>query len=485
MIVEKFNRSLKWISKYSNKGEGISINSRQRMSYPEVSGYYIPTLIKWGETERAVSYGNWLVSIQQKEGGWYAPGTKLFYAFDSGQILKGLFELSSFDKKFEDSLIRGCEWICGLINDDGSMNAPDYAGWAGQVPSAVILYALTPVMEAGKKYGREEFVSKTRKALKWFIDNDTTLIEFHCLSHFHAYILEALIDFGELDLARKGLAIVESVQKENGKIPGYKNVSWVCSTGMFQYALCYYKLGELEKGNKAFDYVVKLQNKSGGWYGGYGIFAKYFPWSEISWAVKYFLDALHWRLKLEFEAVSNIFSEKVNADDGRYLLIESIAKKNNLKVLDAGCGKGRYLRNLLKLNLNNQYFASDISEKVMATLPAEITKKVCGLIKIDYQDNFFDFVYTVEALEHVVHTKSALKELARVVKKNGTLVVIDKNIKQLGRLRLPAWEQWFDSSTLKKELESLGFSVKVREGIPFEGNKKNDKLFTAWICTKQ
>ena len=37
--------------------------------------------------------------------------------------------------------------------------------------------------------------------------------------------------------------------------------------------------------------LEKIQNRTGGFYGSYGKGAKYIPSAEISWAVKYFLDA--------------------------------------------------------------------------------------------------------------------------------------------------------------------------------------------------
>lgn len=41
-------------------------------------------------------------------------------------------------------------------------------------------------------------------------------------------------------------------------------MNWVCSTGLFQLALVWFRLGELERGNKAFSHACKLQNASGG-----------------------------------------------------------------------------------------------------------------------------------------------------------------------------------------------------------------------------
>ena len=43
------------------------------------------------------------------------------------------------------------------------------------------------------------------------------------------------------------------------------------------------------------DYLVTLQNPSGGFYGSYGKPAQYFAKQETGWAVKFFLDT--WLLK--------------------------------------------------------------------------------------------------------------------------------------------------------------------------------------------
>ena len=113
---------------------------------------------------------------------------------------------------------------------------------------------------------------------------------FSTLSHIFGYMMEALVDLGEVELARKGLAQASAIQKSNGAIPAYPGVDWVCSTGMAQLALAWYKLGEVELGDKAFTYLEGLQNPSGGFYGSYGLGGKYLPDAEISWAVKFFLD---------------------------------------------------------------------------------------------------------------------------------------------------------------------------------------------------
>jgi malonyl-CoA O-methyltransferase len=110
--------------------------------------------------------------------------------------------------------------------------------------------------------------------------------------------LEALVDLGQKQLALQGMNELETFQRHDGAIPAYADVDWVCSTGIFQYSVIWYKLDQPEKASRAFNYAKRLQNFSGGFFGSYGLNSTYFYNQEISWAVKYFLDALWWKNKL-------------------------------------------------------------------------------------------------------------------------------------------------------------------------------------------
>ena len=125
------------------------------------------------------------------------------------------------------------------------------------------------------------------------------LVPFNRLSHFHAYAMEALCEMGELELAAQGMADVEKCQRRDGSVPAYPDVNWICSTGIAQYAIVWYTLGKKERADRAISYLEKIQNPSGGFFGSYGKGAKYISGGEISWAVKYFLDAYLLKLRAE------------------------------------------------------------------------------------------------------------------------------------------------------------------------------------------
>jgi ubiquinone/menaquinone biosynthesis C-methylase UbiE len=101
-------------------------------------------------------------------------------------------------------------------------------------------------------------------------------------------------------------------------------------------------------------------------------------------------------------------------------------------------------------------------------------------LNLPFPDDHFDYVYCVEALEHAVHPRAALRELARVAKPGGTLLVIDKNREQLGNLEMAPWERWFDRSELtdwlRNDCDSVESEVIVDPDLPAD-------LFIVWRGT--
>lgn len=490
--LEKYRLAKQWIERYSVDNKGIAVESSQpKIIYPEVTGYYIPTLLKFGDREKAVNYGDYLLTIQNEDGSWSEPIGKIAYTFDTSQILKGLIALieNGLDKndKYKIALLKGCDWILSMQREDGSIATPDYSYWQlpydKNVPEAIHIYCLEPLGKTSKLYNLPRYKECIKKALKFYLFQEN-LTDFNTLSHFHAYIIEGLIDIGEIDRARSAMQQIELFhQKANGSIPAYSDVDFVCSTGLFQYAVCWYKLGETKLADKVFNYAINLQNKSGGWYGSYGKKANYFPEGEISWAVKYFLDAIYYGQKAKYKQCANIFSDNIDSNDGRYLVIEEELNNDNYQeVLDLGCGKGRYTKKLIEKYPNKKFYCVDLSTKVMEYIDFDVEKKEGSILNIPYLDNKFDFVFITEALEHTIDIDNAIREISRIIKPNGKVVIIDKDKKFLGKLELAQFEQWFDEQELCKLLEKNGFNSYVKTDIQYKDSKNG--LFNAWIGEK-
>ncbi len=290
-------RAMDWFKAHMVSGQGIIVHTKQPVPYPEVTGYFIPTLYQWGETELARTCTRWLLSIQLSDGAFPAPDG-VPYTFDTAQIMRGLCVALEDVPGTEAALRRACDWMLTQVDASGRLKTPSTALWSDIASDLIHTYALPPLAQAGRLLGVKEYEQAASFVLDYYKQQDG-LVPFNRLSHFHAYAMEALTEMGEMDLARQGMAEVARCQRSNGSIPAYPEVPWVCSTGMAQYAIVWYTLGDKERADRAIAYLEKIQNQSGGFFGSYGEGAKYIAGGEISWGVKYFLDA--WLLKLRSE----------------------------------------------------------------------------------------------------------------------------------------------------------------------------------------
>lgn len=286
-----------WFKRHLVDGQGIIVHTRQPVAYAEVTGYYIPTLYAWGEQELARRCLRWLLSVQLPSGAFPAPDG-VPYTFDTGQVMRGLCAALNDQPEVEAPLRKACDWVVAQVTPEGRMTTPSTELWSDIASDLIHTYVLPPLEQAGNLLGVARYAETARFVLDYY-KRQPALVPFNRLSHFHAYAMEALCELGELELARQGMHEVERCQRPNGAIPAYPDVDWVCSTGMAQYAVVWYALGMRGPADRAMRYLEQIQNDSGGFYGSYGKGADYIPKGEISWAVKYFLDAARLRTQLD------------------------------------------------------------------------------------------------------------------------------------------------------------------------------------------
>ncbi|MFA6250321.1 MAG: class I SAM-dependent methyltransferase [Candidatus Shapirobacteria bacterium] len=103
-----------------------------------------------------------------------------------------------------------------------------------------------------------------------------------------------------------------------------------------------------------------------------------------------------------------------------------IKQKGNIKILDAGCGRGNYL---IDENRKEIDWASGIDIS-----PAATKGNICldeikfgDLENIPYQDKTFEAVTSIFVLEHLKNPKIVFKEIHRVLKKGGIFLFLTPN----------------------------------------------------------
>ncbi len=165
------------------------------------------------------------------------------------------------------------------------------------------------------------------------------------------------------------------------------------------------------------------------------------------------------------------------------LIREHLGPLAGKRVLDVGCGKGRFARLFLEQEPAAEIWGLDISEEMLRFVPSGIYTRAGSMTELPFEDGFFDAAYATESLEHAVEIERAVGEMCRVVKPGGRLVIIDKNAEKWGRLETPEWERWFTRRELERMLRKHCKSVSSRY-ISYWEDVAPDGLFVAWVAVR-
>jgi len=162
------------------------------------------------------------------------------------------------------------------------------------------------------------------------------------------------------------------------------------------------------------------------------------------------------------------------------LLREHLGDLAGKRVLDVGCGKGRFARVLGEQEPRAGFWGLDVSTKMLRRVPATMHTCAGFMTEMPFADGCFDAAYAVESLEHAVEIALAVGEICRVVKPGGRIAIIDKNAEHWGRLKTPDWERWFAPRELENLLRRDCRQVSSRY-ISYWEDVPPDGLFMAWL----
>lgn len=307
-------------------------------SYPETTGYIIPTMTRLSEElgdpeylKRTRRMLDWLVSIQLPGGGFQGgtvDATRVVpVTFNTGQILIGLAEgCRAFgDKRYEESMHRAARWLRDSLDADGCWRKhPTPFAEAGE--KAYETHVAWGLLEAeratpGCGYGeaglRQVSWALTKQLPNgWIRDcclDDPAAPLTHTLGYFLRGVLEAYRFSGEgsfLQAARLTADALMGAQRGDGALPGrlkgdwFPAVSWSCLTGNSQVAQCWIILKRFTGEEKYLDSAKRLnafvrrtiringsEGLSGGVKGAYPVDGDYGKMQYLNWAAKFTIDA--------------------------------------------------------------------------------------------------------------------------------------------------------------------------------------------------
>ncbi|WP_455392804.1 class I SAM-dependent methyltransferase [[Eubacterium] cellulosolvens] len=137
------------------------------------------------------------------------------------------------------------------------------------------------------------------------------------------------------------------------------------------------------------------------------------------------------------------------------------------RVLDVGCGNGTVLYNLREKF--DELYGIELSKKRVAitkkTLKGYNAEIIQGNIEagIKFEDEFFDVIICSDVIEHLVDVFSGFKEMTRLLKKNGKLVLNTPNVAYIVN-RFKLFFGTFPSTSARNE----GFEVRTEREL-FDG----------------
>jgi ubiquinone/menaquinone biosynthesis C-methylase UbiE len=457
--------ALDWVRRNTLEEQGIIVSSIQRYPYLEVTGYLIPTLIDAKEEGLAYQYAEFLSYMQRPNGSFAGPDGKE-YIFDSGQALRGLVRAAAKWDKFKIPAIKCANYIVTSMHTDGQLPA----NYNGEIPEAVHVFALPALLEAAALFNKPEYEQAARKSLG-FYKNNPKVLDLNCLTHFLGYIIDGFIDMGEIEFVKPTVNTIFAKQKSDGSISAWPNVNWVCSVGLAQLGIIAHKLNMSKEADKTLTYLIKIQNKTGGFFGSYGLGAKYFPKEEISWANKFFIDLIHLRQGFPKEKKA---AEKLDQEQWHKAMvgetIEQISNRirtNNFaiwcrpllertspgdSILELGSGTGElaailssYGRTVHLLDYSDK--SINYAKELFSSLKLHGNYHVADILNdFPLGQNSVDWVFSSGVLEHFTDEQilSITKKSAAVAKK-GVMSLVPNSLSLFYRIGKHAQEksgQW-------------------------------------------
>lgn len=158
---------------------------------------------------------------------------------------------------------------------------------------------------------------------------------------------------------------------------------------------------------------------------------------------------------------------------GRLRVCVELAKKVNIKnkiVLDVGCSNG-LMAYLLSFEKPKKYIGIDPSKKAITYAKKNIKKASfyqSNADKLPVKNSSVDTALLFDVIEHVpMNTeKKVFKEVARILKRKGKLVLSTPNSNFITNVLDPAWyfgHRHYNPKIIKLYLEESGFSVELQE----------------------
>lgn len=305
-------------------------------SYPETTGYIVPTLLSEAEIqgrddlrERARRMLDWLAAIQRDDGGIQggkidAP-IKQSVTFNTGQVLLGFCAGVRTFGRYHDNMHAAARFLRDSLDDDGCWRSHP-TPYAAPGEKAYETHVSWGLFEAERLAPNNGYGSAGLRQVGWALgkQKENGWVADCCLNrpaepltHTLGYYLRGIIEAhrlsrepGLLTAARRTADGLIGAQRPDGALPGRLRgdwsaaVPWACLTGVSQIAACWLDLfeetgraGYLDAARRANAFVRQTVRADGdpdlrgGVKGSFPVDGAYGRYEFLNWAAKFTIDA--------------------------------------------------------------------------------------------------------------------------------------------------------------------------------------------------
>ena len=324
------NRGVSW---------GVNFGGPFLESYPETTGYIIPTFLQLADVyhdddyrRRAIEMGDWESDIQMPTGavmGGRYNTNPTPAVFNTGMVLLGWAALYEREKtpRHLESLQRASRWLIDIQEPSGTW-IQGHSKFVDAKGATYNVKAAWGLAEAGKAGNMPEAIAAAARNAEWCLSQQLPNGWYRecCLSdaklpllHTIAYSMQGLLGIaaitGRQDFVAGAQRTADSLinlMDAEGFIPGRIDsnfrgaVDWCCLTGVAQTAICWGKLFKLtgdqryrDSMHRANAYLMRHQDIDnddpglrGGIPGSYPAWGEYGRLAILNWATNFFVESL-------------------------------------------------------------------------------------------------------------------------------------------------------------------------------------------------
>lgn len=156
-----------------------------------------------------------------------------------------------------------------------------------------------------------------------------------------------------------------------------------------------------------------------------------------------------------FDALERRFKATVGPEDYRLVAIrEKLGSLEGLRLLDLGCGKGRFATHLRAGGAS--VIGLDVAPAMLRGAPEAFARVQGTALRLPFADGVFDAVVAIEVIQHwpTVGVEQGLDECRRVLRPGGQILIVDRNAAALNSQR-----PWLPALVVKRLDEWRGFAM--------------------------